>query len=69
MMKHYSLPMAVKMALTTKLTINNKYQEEFHSTYIHSKASLDKASKKYFSLQRIVPLDYSSFCVLVFKKI
>lgn len=69
MLNYYSLATAMKAVMMSKLTIKNQYKGNFHSTYIHSIGALKKASNSYFSLKSIVPLNYSSFCILVFKKI
>ena len=68
MVRHYSFFAALRMLLQSRLTIFNTYKDQVHPTYIHSLASIKKASSKHFILESITPLELSSFAVLIFRK-
>jgi ubiquinone/menaquinone biosynthesis C-methylase UbiE len=68
MMKNYSILTALRILSQSKLKIYNRHDEKLHPTYIHSMSSIKNASKEYFDLVSITPLESSTFVVLVFKK-
>jgi hypothetical protein len=68
MTKNYSVLSAIRMQLRSRLTIFNKYKEQFHPTYIHSLKSIKTACGKYFELTALHSPTVSSFAILIFRK-
>lgn len=67
--KTHSPLLGIKLLFKTKVTIQNRFNGLFHETYIHSRRSFIQSSKPLFSLESYMPLEFSSFSLLVFKKI
>lgn len=68
MVRNYSTLSAFRTLTRSRLRIYNKYDEKLHPTYIHSLRSIKHATKNYFNLHSIIPLEFSTFAVLVFNK-
>lgn len=68
-LKNYSAISAFRILVTGKLNFSHKYKGIYHETYIHPLKSIRKASLKYFKIEKIMPLEFSTFTVLVFAKI
>jgi SAM-dependent methyltransferase len=68
MSRNYSLLSAIKMFFGSKITVYNKYRNEYHPTYIHSLKALARSANSYFKLELVVPLVSSCFVGVIFKR-
>jgi len=67
-LKKKSMPAALRLLMTGKLTIHHQHEGIFHSTFIHSIKKLRNASSPYFDLLSLTAIPSSEFVLLIFAR-